>query len=81
MLQEGVLRGQRVEAAALQGRGLRVLDSRLHGACVHRVELWLVQVGLGHALLEVVQDDVVRGAAEVAERLLVRKRGLNTLLI
>jgi hypothetical protein len=39
---------------------------------IHRVEFGLVQVGLDHALLEVVQHHVQGAAAEVAKRLLVQ---------
>jgi hypothetical protein len=39
---------------------------------IHRVERGLVQVGLEHAFLEVVQHDVAGGAAEVAPGLLVK---------
>jgi hypothetical protein len=42
------------------------------GGGVQRVELGLVQVGLEHALLEVVQHDVAAGAAEVVPGLLVQ---------
>ena len=95
VLQEGVLLFDRLEAPALQRRGLGVADGVLHGALavgvaharrvghhavvrqgrgIDRVEFGLVQVGLEHALLEVVEHDVVAAAAEVAPGLLVQPR-------
>jgi hypothetical protein len=93
VLQEGVLLLDRLEAPALQCRGLGVADGVFHAALavgvanprrvghhavvlqgcgVDRVEFRLVQVGLEHALLEVVEHDVVAAAAEVAPGLLVQ---------
>jgi len=60
----GVAHARRVghDAVVLQGRG------------IDRVEFGFVQVGLEHALLEVVEHDVATAAAEVAPGLLVQPR-------
>ncbi len=40
--------------------------------CIQRVELGLVEVGLDDTLLEIIQDDILDGAPEVAKRLLMQ---------
>jgi len=92
---EDVLLFNRLEAPALQCRGLGVADGVFDAALavgvaharrvghhavvrqgrgIDRVELGLVQVGLEHALLEVVEHDVAATAAEVTPGLLVQPR-------